>query len=367
MGRIPGSCRGRGESGHGTARAYSGTGARELTLAQPRNAASLLRQKLLHLGLTRQAVDAAWPAWWSEEAEASASARVELRFSVARKLGLDPRSLLEDPSQPRFVWHDETRFKHLTAENELDKRALASFGHALSEILIRATPSNGRDVLPPSGELRASVLTHTPYVRLVDLLSICWAIGIPVIHLRVFPRPSKRMSAMSTHVGDRHAILLGKDASFPAMPAFYIGHELGHIALGHITPGQAVVDLDQETLSTDDSEEMEADRYSLELLTGVPAPIVLPGQPRYTAESLAASALDASRSISVEPGILALIFGYNTGRWATVNKAMRRIYDQPRPVWREINRSAWQQLSHDELSPEESDFLMAVLGLSTSK
>jgi hypothetical protein len=151
------------------------------------------------------------------------------------------------------------------------------------------------------------------------------------------------------------------------MPAFYIGHELGHIALGHITPGQAVVDLDQETLSTDDSEEMEADRYSLELLTGVPAPIVLPGQPRYTAESLAASALDASRSISVEPGILALVFGYNTGRWATVNKAMRRIYDQPRPVWREINRSAWQQLSHDELSPEESDFLMAVLGLSTSK
>src|SRR5437588_12250307 len=86
---------------------HRGTGARELTLAQPRNAASLLRQKLLHLGLTRQAVDAAWPAWWSEEAEASASARVELRFSVARKLGLDPRSLLEDPSQPRFVWHDE--------------------------------------------------------------------------------------------------------------------------------------------------------------------------------------------------------------------------------------------------------------------
>ena len=65
-----------------------------------------LRLRLRGLGLSDSAVSAAWPRWWSEDAESSASARAELRFGVARRLGLDPHSLLEDRDAPRFLWRD---------------------------------------------------------------------------------------------------------------------------------------------------------------------------------------------------------------------------------------------------------------------
>lgn len=53
-----------------------------------------LRARLRATGLTARVVDAAWPAWWSEEAEDSASAMAELQFTLARKLGMSPSSLL---------------------------------------------------------------------------------------------------------------------------------------------------------------------------------------------------------------------------------------------------------------------------------
>src|SRR5262245_58890952 len=81
----------------------------------PRDANSL-KWSLQKLGFSDTAIDAAWPEWWSVDADASASANAELRFSLARKLGLDPRSLIEN-DEPRFVWR-EAKYKHLTGENE---------------------------------------------------------------------------------------------------------------------------------------------------------------------------------------------------------------------------------------------------------
>src|SRR5215213_786663 len=98
-----------------------------------------LRQRLRAVGLDDAAIAAAWPVSWSEAADASLSARAELRSSIARKLGLDPHSLLEDEGEPRFVWRDEARFKRLSGETEPEKWALASFGSALGAILVSGT------------------------------------------------------------------------------------------------------------------------------------------------------------------------------------------------------------------------------------
>lgn len=73
--------------------------------------ASALRRRLRQAGLSDPAINAAWPAWWSDAATVSRSARVELRFALARNLGLSPKSLLGD--RVEFVWKDEARFKHL--------------------------------------------------------------------------------------------------------------------------------------------------------------------------------------------------------------------------------------------------------------
>ena len=262
------------------------------------------------VGLTDTAINAAWPTWWSDDADASSSARAELRFSLARKLGLDPRSLLEDDHEPRFVWKEEARFKRLSGENDLEQSAIASFGVALGSLLIGAAPASYIGIEKRNAPvLRSAILKNQPYVRLVDLLSLSWAVGIPIIHQRIFPLAQKRMSAMTVHTRHRTAILLGKDSQYPAHIAFYVAHELAHIALGHLEQRTALVDLDSEGLSCLDSdpEEAAADRFALELLTGESAPKVLPMARPVQSTALAKAALDASVRLKIEPGTLAFM------------------------------------------------------------
>jgi hypothetical protein len=326
--------------------------------------ALVLKRRLQDVGLSGPAIKAAWPRWWSDAAEASSSARAELRFSLARKLGLDPSSLLDENAEPRFVWRDEARFKHRTNEGELELAAITSFGKALSSLLISAAPPTESPALPDAATLRQAVLANQPYVRLIDLLSICWTLSIPVVHLRVFPCTRKRMAAMTVHSAQGNAILLAKDSGYPAHLAFYLAHELAHLALGHLRVGDAIVDLDTNHLSTlDDPEEYAADAYALELLTGQPRPVVLPHAHRYIARQLADNAVTASQRLRIEPGTLALCFGYSTGDWRTANAAMRSIYTAPKPAWVEINGLARKELRTGTVAEDSRLYLESILGL----
>lgn len=332
------------------------------------SSAEKLRVRLTALGLSDAAISAAWPDWWTDDAESSLSAQTELRFGVARRLGLDPRSLLDDAGEPRFMWLDETRFKHLTSEGNLERAGISSFGRAVASSLVNALPSPAGTFMDVSaGTARQTILaTDRPFVDLLDLLSLCWSVGVPVIHMRVFPWPQKRMAAMAVRVGDRSAILLGKDAMYPAPIAFYIAHELGHISLGHLDADRAIVDLEVETPAShdDDVEEQAADEFALELLTGDPRPTVLPADSdiRPSSAELARVALQSAADLRIEPGTLALCFGYSTKEWAVANAALQRIYQSPRPVWQEINRVALTQLSLVDASSDSAAFLGAVLG-----
>jgi hypothetical protein len=326
--------------------------------------ASKLRRRLKRLGLSQGAVDAAWPEWWSDSADASLSATAELRFSLSRKLGLDPRSLLEEDSQPRFVWHDAARFKNLRGESEIEKAAITSFGAALGNVLFGASPSFTSIVGTTASSLRSAILARRPFVRLIDLLSLCWACGVPIVHLRIFPWPNKRMAAMTVRVGNRYALLLGKDSLYPAHIAFYIAHEIGHIALGHIAMGHALIDLERDNLADAgaDSEEASADSFALELLTGNASPQVLSLDGRADARSLASRSLQVADELRIEPGTMALCFGYSTGNWAVANGAMRFIYSSAKPVWKEVNDVAWSQLSTEGISDDTKPYLKSVLG-----
>jgi hypothetical protein len=172
------------------------------------------------------------------------------------------------------------------------------------------------------------------------------------------------MAAMSVLIGNRAVILLAKESSYPAQIAFYIAHEMGHVALGHLASGPVIVDMDQGTprITDDDSEEGSADGYALELLTGSPRPTVLSGTGYASGPELARVALETAESLGIEPGTLAMLFGYTSGRWATAMNAMKRIYRQPEPVWRGINRVALNELALDRLSSDARDYLSSVLG-----
>lgn len=321
-----------------------------------------LRLALQLAGLSKRAIDAAWPSWWSDAASESPSAQAELRFTLARNLGLSAKSLVGE--RVEFVWKDTARFKHLTGETAEEQATLTSFGIAVGRLLLRAT-SSGSDLTGTKAlALRVAVLRNRPFVDLSGLLALCWGVGIPVAHLRVFPLATKSMHAMVVKEGDRYAVLLSRDARYPAPVAFTLAHEIGHVALSHISNASALVDITDPALASEkDEEESSADRYALALLTGDENPEIRTNTERFGAKELARAASEVGPSHGIEPGTLALCLGFRTKRWPTAIASLRHIYSEARPVWRYVNKVAEDQLKWSELTDDSLAYLRNVMGL----
>lgn len=318
-----------------------------------------LIERLRKAGFSRAAIRAAWPSWWSEEAGKTPSGRAELRFALARRLGLEPKPLLGE--RVEFVWNDEARFKHLSAHDEAQRAALTSFGMSVGRLLLSATPSGLKESVGAE-ELRDAILAGSPFVDLGSLIGTCWALRIPVIQLRVFPLESKSMHAMVVCVDGRFAILLGRDAIYPAPVAFTLAHELGHVMLGHLANAPALIDLEDPALSRDgDEEEREADRFALTLLAGSPEPDIQTNIDQFNAPTLAAAVLRAAGEYAVEPGTLALCLAHGRGLWPVAMSALGFIYSERKPAWREVNGIADVELDWDALGDEAAHYLRNVM------
>lgn len=322
-----------------------------------------LRVELRRAGIANAAVDAAWPQWWSSDAEGSVSATAELTFTIARRLGLSPRDLLNGDA--RFVWRDETKFKRLTATASREEHALSSFGCALARTTIAGTRATGPIPTYSASYIRAAMLEHHAYVDAGDLLSLAWALGIPVIQLRVFPLASKRMHAMTAAAGERCAVLLAREASYVAPMAFTLAHELGHVMLGHLTGASAVVDFEDpvRSASLGDNEEVAADRFALELLTGEPEPTVVADVETFSAAQLAHAVAEQGPPLGIEPGVLALCAGHSTQKWDKVYGALKIIAPGKTDVSAKVNDIAESQLDWASIPDDGADYLRVVTGL----
>lgn len=327
--------------------------------------AQSLRRQLRSAGITRGAIDAVWPQWWSEEAESSVSAVAELRYTVARRLGLSPQSLFEDA--PRFVWRDQAKFKNLGAATEDEAAVLSSFAVALGGYLVSAFPSE-QEIVPEllsASQLREFLLDDFPVVALDALLTFAWSIGIPVVQMRLFPLSRKRMEATTVRIRDRVAILIGRESKFQAQVAYVVAHEIGHLLLGHLQTATALLEMeDPLTVESPDQEEIAADRFALELLTGSPDIQVEADTTSFTATQLAGASMVASMETRIDPGVLALCLGHATGRWRQAIGAQKVLPPGEEDVGSRLNRLAEQQLHWKELSLETQEYVRTVLGLA---
>lgn len=315
--------------------------------------------RLRKAGFSRAAIRAAWPTWWSEEAGNTPSGRAELRFALARRLGLEPKPLLGE--RVEFVWNDEARFKHLSTHDEAQRATLTSFGISVGRLMLRATPSGPTDSVGAE-DLRNAILAGSQFVDLGSLIGTCWALRIPVIHTRVFPLEAKSMHAMVVSVDGRFAILLGRDAAYPAPIAFTLAHELGHVMLGHLANAPALIDLEDPALASDgDGQEEEADKFALTLLTGSAEPDIRTNIDQFNAPTLAAAVMRAAVEYAVEPGTLALCLAHGRGLWPVAMSALGFIYGERKPAWREVNGIADGELDWDLLGDEAAHYLRNVM------
>jgi hypothetical protein len=259
------------------------------------------------------------------------------------------------------------KFKHL-ALSEAQQRAANGFGGGLARLLLAATPEGAHELPSSALELRHVLLagTNEPWVGFGQLLSLCAAFGIPVAHLTAFPAGVKGMAAMTASVGARSAIFTARKPIHPAQVAFYVAHELGHIALGHVRDGQSIVEaltLDPE--ETDDGvppddEEIAADRFAFELLTGQPVLHVQGPSDRGTARELVEKATSAGRALRIDPGLIILCFGRESNRWAVAGAALKMLPDHDVAVTAQINRALRTQLDPEMLSSEDRAYIDAV-------
>jgi hypothetical protein len=324
-----------------------------------------LRRELRDAGFSKEAIDAAWPRWWSDEAAAVPSARAELRFALARNLGISPKSLIGE--RVEFVWRDQARFKNLSGQDATEQAALTSFGTSIGRSLLQASARGPSMAGMAALDVRKTILASRQVVDLLGLLATCWAVGIPVIYLRVFPLQTKAMHAMVIEWTGRYAILLGRDASYPAPVAFTLAHELAHAALGHLDGVSALIDLEDPATATGrDPDEESADRFALEVLTGSTTPDIRTNTDRFGGRQLASAVLDAGPPLGIEPGTLALCVGFRFSKWSAAMSALRYIYQRATPVWPEVNRVAEASLDWGALRDDEEDYLRAVMGLGSA-
>jgi len=321
-----------------------------------------LTDELRRAGISKAAIEAAWPSWWDDTLAESPSGRAELRFALARRLGLRSQPLLGE--RVEFVWNDEARFKHLAAEDEAARAAMTSFGMAIGKSLLQSVAEGPAMGAIDAERLRDALLARRPYADLGGLISTCWALGIPVIHLRVFPLEAKRMHAMVVHSNGRFAILLGHDARFPAQLAFTLAHELAHIMLGHLAGAPALVDVEDPAMAAErDGQEREADEYALTVLTGSPDPTIETNVDDFNAPTLAQAVRVAAPVYRIEPGTLALCLAYRRQTWPVAMAALNRLYPDAGPLWQEVNGVASRQIGWDALTDDAADYLRSVMGL----
>lgn len=337
------------------------------------NNADRLVNRLLDIGLSKEMVDLSLPEWWVVEDNESPSARAMASMLLARRLNLDPTTLLDDEVPVGYLHTGVSKFKHMRLADGARRDALVGFATGVGRILLSMAEDAPRHVVPSDPlELRKALIAGRPFVSFGDVITACWSLGVPVLHLRVFPAQTKGVTAIAVKLGGRHAILVARESGFDAQYMFHVAHELGHIALGHLGEGGAIVDADPNDPANkreelvDDDEERGADEYAQALLTGSPSfevfgPKETQGRQRLgTARELAHRAQQLSGELGVDPGHLVMVFGHSTQDWQLAFAAAKELPQQPYKPGSLVNRVMWRQLGELGGDEESVAFLQAV-------
>ncbi|WP_201011456.1 ImmA/IrrE family metallo-endopeptidase [Rhodococcus sp. NKCM2511] len=264
------------------------------------------------------------------------------------------------------MWRDEARFKNLGTVTEAEQQVLTGFGMAVGRTAISATPGNFWPIPASALELREAILSSSQSVGISELISTCWAIGIPVLSTKIFPLAKKSMHAMSVRLDNRYCIIIGLYSKYPAKISFTVAHELGHIALGHLEESGALFDIvDPTDVDNPDHEEREADRYALQLLTGSERPDFIPQLPEYNGTMLARSLMDHPVP-GVDSGVVALCTAFKNQKWKESYSALKMLprqhseFDVGDQI---INPLAQAQFDLGAIDDDRAEFLATVLGV----
>lgn len=286
---------------------------------------SRLKSAGLDEGFTR-----AWllPDWWENSIADSPSGLAMAELYITRMTGLSPSVLRQtgtinlEPSVP-------IRFKKRAGTDAVEIRPAAAIAVQVARGLVDAV----RPDLPrfkgiqSANALRSHILGNKDVVNLQALIDCAWELGIIVGHMAETPAASKKFDGLAMFVGPRPVVILGSGRDSSAWLAFHLGHELGHILLGHVVEGGLPLsDFGVLDTKVEDADENDANRFASELLTGEtdPKPTAVYG---LTGKKLAHLAQERAPKHGIDPGVLALVYGWGASRLPAAQNALKELRD----------------------------------------
>lgn len=219
-------------------------------------------------GISKRKLSLLLPDWWNEEVETSAAGAQQVKLYLAKALSLRLRPFSENPPRIEFDLPDSKRFKKSVKTSDADVDLAVALARSAARLALSGL--DAQFTPPPSAlAIREHILRGgAPWVGLSTLLSYCWGIGIPVIHLAT-PLLGKKMDGIAMAINGRPSIVLSNNRKSGFL-LFHLAHELGHIALGHLGANGTIVDdeIKKDDTADKDADELAADQFAIQLLTG---------------------------------------------------------------------------------------------------
>lgn len=315
-----------------------------------------LYSQLKMVGIPKVYAKKVLPDWWEDEIASTDAGLQQAQLYFSRAFNLEISSLQDAASAPNF--HSvEHKFKLNKNVTEADVSVGAHYVTAMAKIALNAVSKEFSPLPKDPSALRELLLVNNEFVSLQVLLNYCSSIGIPVLHIENIP--GKKMTGLAIRLNGRFAIVLSKSAH-PAYLLFHLAHELGHIAMDHLSKDGFIVDAKTSANNGDDADENEADAYAIRLLNGAEKKYsangnIASGKQLYTA------ALTLANQTRVDVGHIILNFAKNNNCFNKAAMALRYLRE-PDYGNQIINDYLFNSLELHLLSDDQKQLLETATG-----
>lgn len=320
---------------------------------------SALYEKLKDFGISTTYVkENGLPSWWDEELNNKPVAVLECSGYIANRFGLDLKSLLSKDKTIQFSGLTQTKFKQRANNQKSD--IAHGLAHRLAEIIAYGCEIDFTPLPRNADEIRQEILQTHSTINLSSLVDYCWEKGIAVAHFNQFPKDKTKFDGMIQWHNQRPVIIISVNYKESPRLAFILAHELGHLALGHITEGDLFDD--EIKFKTDDREEQEANQFAVKLLLD-DCDNCFGDKEFHNKDHLIKKAeAIASENPTIDIGSIILNNAWHNDNWGFANKALQKLYPED-DGQKFINEYLANKLDWDVFDDDSYEYLEQVLGV----
>lgn len=315
-----------------------------------------LYSQLRMVGIPRVYAKKILPEWWDDSIASTESGLQQAQLYFSRAFNLDLSSMKDSTLAPSFQ-SVEHKFKLNKNVTEADVSVGAHYVTAMAKLALKAASNDFQPIPKDPSLLRAQLLQDNEVVNLQALLSYCSNIGVPVLHIENIP--GKKMTGLAIRLNGRFAIVLSKKAH-PAYLLFHLAHEIGHIAMEHLSKDGFIVDAKTDSNKSDDADENEADAYAIRLLNGAEKKYSANGKVA-SGKQLYSAALNLSEETKVDTGHIILNFAKNNNCFPLAAIALRYLRE-PENGNQIINNHLFHSLDLSLISDDQKQLLVTATG-----